>query len=94
VVEYHSTRRFAWERKHSEDPTPRKLGAGHPYTWILVVYNLVYWVPIALPFTDAMTYRAGVIGIAVLIAVRATANLVRNNLLSLDQAEVFPLRIP
>ncbi|TNF31657.1 MAG: hypothetical protein EP329_12010 [Deltaproteobacteria bacterium] len=93
-MEFHSTRRFAWERKHSEDPRPRKVGGGHPYTWILVVYNLVYWVPIVLPVTPAMSYRDGVVGLTVLIAVRAALNLVRNNLLSLDQAEVFPFRIP
>jgi len=47
-----------------------------------------------LPWTSLMSYREGVIGLVILIGVRATANLYRNNLMTFEQAEVFPLRIP
>lgn len=93
-MEYHSAQRFAWDRARADDPTPRKVGPGHPYTWILVAYNVVYWVPIVLPFTGHLSYHEGAIGLALVVAVRTGANLVRNNLLTLEQAEIFPLRIP
>lgn len=92
-MEYHSTRRFAWERKKTGG-SPRTLGKGHPYTWILIVYNAVYWIPMLLPWTSLMSYRQGVIGLVILIGVRAAANVYRNNFMTLDRAEIFPLRIP
>lgn len=47
-----------------------------------------------LPFTRFMSYETGFVGLVILIGVRASANLIRNNFLTLEQAEVFPLRIP
>ncbi len=93
-MEYHSTRRFAWEREKTIGGSPPKFGIDHPYTWILFVYNAVYWIPMILPWTSLMTYRTGVIGLIILIGFRAGANLYRNNLMALEKAEVFPLRIP
>ena len=93
-MEYHSTRRFVWERSKTVGGDPQKLGIGHPFTWILILYNAAYWIPMVLPWTSLMTYREGTIGLVILIGVRATANLYRNNFMTLEQAEVFPLRIP
>ena len=93
-MEYHSTRRFAWEREKTVGGDPQKLGIDHPYTWVLIMYNAVYWIPMVLPWTSLMSYRDGVIGLVILIGVRATANLYRNNFMTFEQAEVFPLRIP
>jgi hypothetical protein len=39
-------------------------------------------------------YRAGFVSFFVLIIVRAVANVYRNNFLTLEQAERFPLRVP
>lgn len=93
-MEYHSTRRFARERERTVGGSPRSLGIGHPFTWILFIYNAVYWIPLILPWTTLMTYRQGVVGLTILIGVRALANLYRNNFLPLERAEIFPLRIP
>jgi len=41
-----------------------------------------------------MDYRTGFISIFVVIIIRAVAALYRNNLLTLEQAEIFPFRIP
>jgi len=59
-----------------------------------VAYNVVYWIPIVLPFTPIMSYRTGFIAVFVVIIFRAVANLYRINALTLEQAERFPLRIP
>ena len=93
-MEYHSTRRFVWERSKTVGGNAQKLGIGHPFTWILILYNAAYWIPMVLPWTSLMSYREGTIGLVILIGVRATANLYRNNFMTLEQAEVFPLRIP
>jgi hypothetical protein len=74
--------------------SPRTFGIGHPYTWILILYNAVYWIPMVLPWTSLMSYRQGVVGLVILIGFRATANVYRNNRMTFEQAEVFPLRIP
>lgn len=93
-MEYHSSRRFAWDREKTVGGEPKRLGIDHPSTWILIIYNVVYWIPMLLPWTSLMTYRAGVVGVSVIIAIRTAANLYRNNVLTFERAEVFPLRIP
>lgn len=86
--------RFAWIRKNSTDPVPAKLRFTHPLNLIFVAYNVIYWIPIVLPFTRAIDYRTGFIAFFVIIIIRAVANLYRNNVLKPEQAENFPLRIP
>jgi len=39
-----------------------------------------------------MDYRTGFIAFFVVVTIRAVANLYRNNFLTLEQAEIFPLR--
>jgi hypothetical protein len=59
-----------------------------------VAYNVVYWIPVILPFTTIIDYRTGFLAFFIIVIIRAVANLIRNNLLTLEQAEVYPFRIP
>ena len=94
VVEWHAAKRFAWQKENSADPVPIKLRFTHPLNLIFVAYNVVYWIPMILPFTRIIDYRTGFIAFFVVIIIRAVANLYRNNILKWEQAEIFPLRIP
>ena len=62
--------------------------------FIFFVYNIVYWVPMVLPFTPAMDYRTGFITFFWIVVTRAIVNAYRNNFLTLEQGERFPLRTP
>ena len=86
--------RFAWLRKNSGDPVPAKLRFTHPLNLIFVAYNVIYWIPMILPFTKAIDYRTGFTALFVVIIIRGVANLVRNNVLTPEKGEKFPLRIP
>jgi len=59
-----------------------------------VAYNLVWWVPIVLPFTKTIDYRTGFLAFTAITVLRLCANLYRNNVLELEQAERFPFRAP
>ena len=60
----------------------------------MVAYNVVYWIPVVLPFTPVMSYRTGFVAVLAVIVFRAAANVHRNNFLTLEQAEIYPFRIP
>ena len=90
----HSAKRFAWQRENSTDITPLKLKSTHPLHIIFVAYNIIYWVPIVLALTKVIDYRAGFIGFFGVVMFRAVANIFRNNFLTLEQAEIYPFRIP
>ena len=60
----------------------------------MIVYNLIWWIPVVLPFTGVIDYRTGLITFAAVTFVRAVANLFRNNFLTPEQGETFPLRAP
>ena len=62
--------------------------------FIFFVYNMVYWVPVVLPFTPVMDYRTGFIAFFGIVVTRAIINAYRNNVLTLEQGERFPLRVP
>ena len=94
VVELHSAKRFAWDRNKSTDPNPVKLSFSHPLNLLFVAYNVIYWLPIVLAFASVIDYRTGFIAFFGIIIFRAIANLIRNNFLTLDQAEIYPFRIP
>jgi hypothetical protein len=84
--------RFAWLRENSTDHVPAKESfAGR---LIFVVYNVVWWIPIVLPFAKVIDYRTGFLAFFVITIIRAIANLTRNNVLAPEQAESFPLRAP
>ena len=84
--------RFAWLREMTPDPPPLKESSASRL--LFTAYNIAWWVPVVLPFTGLIDYRAGFVGFVAVTAVRAIANLYRNNALTLVQAEVFPLRSP
>jgi hypothetical protein len=84
--------RFAWLREKTADPTSAEQSGISRF--ILVAYNVVWWVPIVLPFPGVIDYGTGFIAFAAITFLRLVINLYRNNVLTLDQAESFPLRQP
>jgi hypothetical protein len=84
--------RFAWLRKNSANHVPVK--QSFTDRLIFIAYNVVWWIPIVLPFTKTINYRTGFIAFFVVTIIRAGANLYRNNILTPEQAESFPLRAP
>ena len=84
--------RFAWLREKSGDPAPAQPSAINRL--IVIVYNLIWWVPIVLGFFKVIDYRTAFITFLIITIFRAMANVVRNNLLTPEQAETFPLRSP
>jgi hypothetical protein len=92
IVEQHASMRFAWLREKTGVPAPAQSGAINRL--IVIVYNLIWWVPIVLGFTKVIDYRAAFITFLIITIFRAVANVVRNNVLTPEQAETFPLRSP
>jgi hypothetical protein len=92
IVEQHAAMRFAWLRENSGKPAPAQPGAINRL--ILVTYNLIWWVPIVLGFVKGIDYRTGFIAFLIITVFRAMANVIRNNVLTPEQAETFPLRSP
>ena len=84
--------RFAWLREKSGDPVPAQPSAINRL--IVIVYNLIWWVPIVLGFFKVIDYRTAFITFLLITIFRAIANVVRNNVLTPEQAETFPLRSP
>ena len=84
--------RFAWLRENSDGPAPAQPGPLNRL--VLVVYNLVWWVPIVLGFVKVLDYPVAFATFFAITMVRAVANLVRNNFLTLEQAELCPFRSP
>jgi hypothetical protein len=92
IVEQHSAMRFAWLRAQSGDRAPAQPSAINRL--IVIVYNLVWWVPIVLGFFKVIDYWTAFVTFLIITFVRAIANVVRNNVLTPEQAETFPLRSP
>lgn len=84
--------RFAWLQKNSANNDPVEQNATNRP--ILVAYNLVWWIPIVLPFINVIDFRTGFIVFCLITILRACANLYRNNVLTIEQAMSFPLRSP
>ena len=84
--------RFAWIRKNSDENV--STSTGFTNRLIYIVYNIVYWVPILLPFFGIISYSTGFILFTIVLFARLAANLYRNNVLTPEQAEVFSLRSP
>jgi hypothetical protein len=92
IVEQHAAMRFAWLREKSGDPAPAQPSAINRLT--MIVYNLIWWVPIVLGFFKVIDYLTAFITFLIITIFRAIANVVRNNVLTPEQAETFPLRSP
>ena len=71
-----------------------KKGVTHPLNLVMIAYNVIWWVPIILPFFGVIDYNTGFSAFLVVTIVRLGANLLRNNFLKPEQAVVFPLRSP
>jgi hypothetical protein len=92
IVEQHAVARFAWLREKSDNDI--RFSESFASKLITITYNLVWWAPVVLGFAKAIDYRTGVIVFFAITIVRAIANLIRVNVLTLEQAERFPLRAP
>ena len=87
--------RFAWLReKDAASPDSASLDRSPLHKLVTIIYNLIWWVPLALVLTKVIDYRTGSIAFAAITAFRAAANLYRNNLLPPERGESFPLRSP
>jgi len=84
--------RFAWQRENSGE----EVSANQSTTSriIYIFYNVVYWLPIVLTITKVIDYRTGFIMFALILIIRAVANLYRNNVPTAERGEYFALRSP
>ena len=82
--------RFAWIRENLANSVP----ARPALKLVTVAYNLIWWIPIVLPLAGVIDYHTGFLAFLVVTIFRATANVIRNNVLSPEHGEVFPLRAP
>jgi hypothetical protein len=92
IVEQHAAMRFAWLRENSGNDVPVIQSLTNRL--IVIAYNVIWWVPIVLGFAKVIDYRTAFVAFLVITIFRAIANLIRNNVLTLEQAETFPLRAP
>ena len=84
--------RFAWLQKNSANQGTTEPSFANRLT--LIAYNVVWWIPIVLPFIGVIDYRTGFITFFVISLIRGGANLYRNNVLPLEQGVSFPFRSP
>jgi len=94
IVEYHTNMRFAWQKKKSADNVPDAMKSTGLTRLITAAYNIIWWLPIVLTFTGIIDYRTGFIAFLTITIIRLLVNLIRNNLLTLEHAKRFPLRMP
>ena len=91
-MEQHASLRFAWLR------STRGLEPHRPPTsadrLILVGYNAVWWVPLALVVAGLVSYRVGLLAFLAVSVSRAAVNLYRTNIMPVERALSFPLRLP
>lgn len=84
--------RFAWLRsKEGSEEAPLLPAAGRA---TLLVYNVIWWVPVLLVPTGVLSYRAGALGFLIVSVARAVVNAYRINVLPVEAAQRFPLRSP
>jgi hypothetical protein len=81
-------------KKKFSRSNPIKLKTTHPLNLIFIAYNVIFWIPVILPFIKVIGYSTGFKALLIIVIIRSLANLIRNNFLTLEQAEVFPFRIP
>lgn len=61
---------------------------------VFVVYNVAWWLPVVLRIFGTIDHGTAFLAFFVYTLIRAAANLYRNNALTPEQAESFPLRSP
>ena len=84
--------RFAWLRENSANTV--SVEQSFTNRLIFVVYNAVWWLPVVLRIFGTIDYGTAFLMFFVFTLIRAVANLYRNNVLTPEQAESFPLRSP
>ena len=84
--------RFAWLRK-TEFPD-RVFTSSTIDKTIFPLYNIVWWIPVVLPFLKVISYQAGFIAFFLVTVARAILNAYRVNVLSPEKAVMFPFRMP
>lgn len=84
--------RFAWQIKNRQLARPPKRAFTHPLNLTMIVYNIIWWVPLVLALTHTISYPAAFIAFLAITAGRLVINLVRNNVLRPEAAVAFPLR--
>ena len=84
--------RFAWLRENSENTV--SIEQSPISRLVYIVYNVVWWIPVVLAVVGIIDYGTAFVVFFVFTLIRAVANLYRNNFLTPEQAEVFPLRSP
>ena len=92
MVEQHSAMRFAWLLSKEGLEQPPALGSAGRL--IFVAYNLIWWLPVVLVILGIVSYWVGFIGFLAISVLRAAANVYRNNVLPIEEAQRFPLRSP
>jgi hypothetical protein len=86
--------RFAWQNKKSGDQVSITKKPSLFLRYVMIVYNVIWWIPIALPVIGVIGYHTGFMAFLVITIVRVVVNFLRNNVLNPEQAEYFPLRAP
>lgn len=94
VVELHTTMRFKWRVKQLPTRVITKRKFVILLNIVMISYNLIWWIPIVLAFTNTISYGLGFWSFFAITVFRLGANLYRNNVLDFDRARYFPLRSP
>jgi hypothetical protein len=84
--------RFAWLREDSANTV--SVEQSFTSRLVFVVYNVAWWIPVVLAVFGTIDHGTAFLAFFVYTLLRAVANLYRNNALTLEQAESFPLRSP
>jgi hypothetical protein len=84
--------RFAWLQENSADTV--SIDQSFINRLIFVLYNAVWWLPVLLKILGTIDYDTAFVSFFIFTLIRAVANLYRNNVLTPEQAESFPLRSP
>lgn len=83
--------RYAWLRKQQHLEVPEMSTAARV---LYISYNVIWWLPVVLVLIGVWSYQEGAVGFLVVTALRALINLYRNNMLTTEGAQSFPLRSP
>ncbi|MDH5229655.1 MAG: hypothetical protein OEY38_06330 [Gammaproteobacteria bacterium] len=92
IIEQHSAMLLAWQIKKTGNYSSAKRSLLNSI--VVVIYNFVWWIPIALPLLELTDYRLGAMIFFVVTLTRAFINFYRMNRLTLEQAIHFPFRGP
>lgn len=83
--------RYAWLREPEGLEEPAMSTSAR---LIYIAYNVIWWLPVVFVALGVWSYQVGAVGFVVVTILRALINLYRNNVLSTEAAQDFPLRAP